>query len=73
MLAGPAMAPPVGVMPNFIDPPSTGPVLVDVGAVLVAIMVVFVAIRIITKASISHKVTWDDCMQALSNGRLSLY
>lgn len=57
----PALLPPHGVTPNFIDPYTRGPVLTIVGSILVAIMMFFVVARAYTKTCINRKVHWDDC------------
>ena len=57
----PAAKPPVGVVPNLVDPGSEGPILIAVGSVLVAIMLLFVAVRIYTKFTIVRRSSPDDC------------
>ncbi|MCJ1254826.1 hypothetical protein MMC24_002642 [Lignoscripta atroalba] len=67
-LAGlPAQAPPPGVVPNFIDPYSRGPMLVIVSSILIGLMVLFVAARLYTKLRINRKLKWDDltCVLAM--------
>ncbi|CAJ2500629.1 Uu.00g034820.m01.CDS01 [Anthostomella pinea] len=56
----PAGTPPPGVIPNFIDPPTSAPVLIAVGTVLMAIMLLFAGIRFYVKVIIRRKVTPDD-------------
>ena len=60
MLAGPAMAPPQGVIPNFVDPWSCGDVLIGVGGALSALMVIFVGARLTVKLHVNGRMTWDD-------------
>ena len=57
----PAGIPPPGVVPNFVDPPSTGGTYVLVGSVFLAIMVSFVLLRIYYKLRIAKRFTPDDC------------
>ncbi|MCJ1427686.1 hypothetical protein MMC29_005591 [Sticta canariensis] len=56
----PALLPPDGVTPNFVDPYTRGPVITIVGSILVAIMMIFVFVRIYAKACINRKAHWDD-------------
>ncbi|KAF2274905.1 uncharacterized protein EI97DRAFT_93477 [Westerdykella ornata] len=56
----PAAVPPPGVVPNFVDPPSDGYVLIAVGAALMAVMFLFAGIRFFVKLRIQHKVSADD-------------
>jgi hypothetical protein len=57
----PALQPPPGVVPNFIDPYTRGPMLLALSAVAIGIMYLFVIARFYCKFSLKHKVTWDDC------------
>ncbi|KAK5997453.1 hypothetical protein PT974_02814 [Cladobotryum mycophilum] len=56
----PASNPPPGVVPNFVDPPSSAPVLIAVGTVLLIVMLVFAGIRFYVKVMVQRKVTPDD-------------
>ena len=58
----PAAPPPPGVIPNYVNPYSEGPVLIIVGSIFVAIMLLFVSVRIYTKVKIVGKSSPDDCM-----------
>ncbi|KAL8762522.1 MAG: hypothetical protein Q9184_001482 [Pyrenodesmia sp. 2 TL-2023] len=60
----PAAKPPPGVVPNYVDPQSSGPRLIAVGCILVALMLLFVATRIYTKAKIVKKFSPDDSVTA---------
>lgn len=62
----PALAPPAGVVSNFINPPTRGPLLVDLCAAALGFMYLFVGARLYSKFRIYRKVTWDDCKQAQS-------
>ena len=57
----PALEPPPGVVPNFIDPPDRGYTVIVVGAVLMALMVLFFMVRLYTKCFVSKRFSWDDC------------
>ena len=57
----PAGVPPPGVIPNFVNPHSSGPTLIAVGSVSVALMMCFVAVRIYTKVMIVGKFSPNDC------------
>ncbi|KAL9594863.1 MAG: hypothetical protein Q9179_005207 [Wetmoreana sp. 5 TL-2023] len=49
----PALQPPPGVMPNFIDPPSIGGTLVAVNIVFLALMLIVVSVKTYTKEAIT--------------------
>jgi hypothetical protein len=57
----PALQPPPGVVPNFIDPYTRGPMLIALSAVAIGIMYLFVVARFYCKLTLRHTVTWDDC------------
>lgn len=57
----PALRPPSGIIPNFIDPYTRGPIIVIVGSILIAIMTIFVVGRIYTNMCIHRKLQWGDC------------
>ena len=57
----PALAPPPGVVPNFIDPYNQGPILLVIGSILLALMMILVTVRAYTKIFIQRKLSWDDC------------
>jgi len=57
----PAAKPPPGIVPNFVDPYSSGPILISVGSVFVVIMLAFVCVRIYTKVRIVRRSSLDDC------------
>ena len=56
----PALEPPVGVVPNFTDPYTRGPMLLALSAIAIGIMYLFVTARIYCKVYVQHKCTWDD-------------
>ena len=57
-----AAPPPPGVIPNFVNPPSTGYRLVVSSIVTWVSATVFVALRAYVKLRILQKITSDDCM-----------
>ena len=57
----PALEPPPGVVPNFIDPYTRGPMLLALSAVAIGIMYLFVIFRFYVKFYVQRKLTWDDC------------
>ena len=56
----PAVPPPAGVVPNFTNPYTRGPLFVGLCAVALGFMYLFVAARFYSKLSIHRRVTWDD-------------
>ena len=56
----PALEPPPGVIPNFIDPYTRGPMLLALSAVAIGIMYLFVIARFYYKIYIQRKPSWDD-------------
>ncbi|KAA6410958.1 MAG: hypothetical protein FRX48_05269 [Lasallia pustulata] len=60
ILEGPAMPPPPGVNPNFVDPHSQGPTLIIGGSIMITLMTLFVLARGYTKYHIIRKASWDD-------------
>lgn len=65
-LQQPALKPPPGVLPNFMNPEEKGPTLVIVGAILMALILIALANRAYTKLCIVQKVSWNDLTIALS-------
>ena len=57
----PALAPPPGVTPNFINPPSRAPETYPIGYTLFALTSVGVVARIYTKAVVMKKINLEDC------------
>lgn len=57
----PGLAPPPGVIPNFVNPHTRGPLLIALTAVAVGIMYVFVITRLYCKFYVQRKLSWDDC------------
>ena len=57
----PALTPPPGVIPNFVNPPSQGYVTVVVLAICLAITTPIVLLRIYVRYFINRRLWWDDC------------
>jgi len=57
----PAMSPPPGVTPNFIDPPSRAGDLLVLNCVFLPIMLVAVTMRMTVKGIFVRNLGWDDC------------
>ena len=56
----PALMPPFGVIPNFIDPYTRGPMLLALSAVAIGFMYFFLAVRFYSEIHIKHEWIWDD-------------
>lgn len=56
----PALRPPLGVMPNFIDPKSQAPGVMLANGIITAVMLVFVLLRVYTKAFLTKAIFWED-------------
>ena len=57
----PALKPPPGVIPNFVNPPSQAYVTVVVLAICLAITTPVVLLRIYVRHFINRRLWWDDC------------
>lgn len=57
----PALQPPAGVQPNFVNPEDRGYISNSVATVLLCLMVSLFANRVYTKLFIIRKMGWDDC------------
>ena len=57
----PALAPPQGVRPNFVNPPSREHELIILEGIFVPLMLLFVSMRLFVRARITKKWGWDDC------------
>ena len=66
----PALEPPPGVIPDFVNPPSLAKTLIIVNVIFMVLMVIFVALRVYSKALVIRAMGWDDCEHFL---RLVLY
>lgn len=56
----PALAPPHGVVPNFIDPESRAHAVLVGSGIITAITLIFVILRFYTKAFVMKAVGWED-------------
>jgi len=56
----PALQPPHGVDPNFVNPVSRGYVLLTAGSLLFALMILFLSIRIYIRFFVSRQFSWAD-------------
>lgn len=65
LLNGPALKPPPGVVPNFIDPPNLYDTAIAVQIVTLVLSTVAVAMRIYTKVRIIHQMAAADCRSFL--------
>lgn len=57
----PSVSPPLGVTPNFVDPPSKAGVLVALHSTFLPLMIIAVIIRMFVRTRITRQVGWDDC------------
>ena len=57
----PALEPPLGVIPNFVNPYTRGPMLLALIAVAIGIMYLFVTARLYAKFYVLKRLTWEDC------------
>ncbi|MCJ1379010.1 hypothetical protein MMC17_002109 [Xylographa soralifera] len=56
----PAGQPPLGIQPNFADPPTRVPVILGVGIAFIVLAVICFSLRIYTKLAIAKNWKWDD-------------
>ncbi len=61
LLNGPAMSPPPGVIPNFVDPPNLNSYWVLSLTLSLTFSTLFVLMRMYTRLFISRVTSWDDC------------
>ena len=57
----PALAPPPGVQPNFVNPPSYEHTLIILEGIFVPLMLFVVFIRLFVRAKVTKTWGWDDC------------
>lgn len=57
----PAGEPPLGITPNFVDPPSQAPAIIALEAVFLPLMLLAVLVRIFVRARVTRGWGWDDC------------
>ena len=56
----PAISPPPGVTPNFIDPETRAPLVIVFSAISLGLMLPILVARLYTKAWVLHSSGWDD-------------
>jgi hypothetical protein len=61
ILNAPALAPPPGVVPNFIDPPTNRSTMLGVSTSMFLIATLAVAIRTYTKLFMIKRLALEDC------------
>jgi hypothetical protein len=66
----PASRPPPGVVPNFEDPYTRGPLFIALSGVAVGFMYLFLIVRFYSKFCTRRKLTWDDCEWAMHDSML---
>jgi hypothetical protein len=59
----PALDPPPGVTPDFVDPATRANLTLVSCAGIVAVMILFVMLRMYTKIYVIQTTGWDDCKQ----------
>lgn len=57
----PAMKPPHGVVSNFDDPYTRGPLFIALSGFAIGFMYLFLFVRFYSKFCTRRKLTWDDC------------
>ena len=60
----PAMKPPEGLLPNFVDPPTQDRSNIILHTICLILVTIFLGIRLYTRHFISHWLSWDDCKLA---------
>lgn len=61
-LNGPAMAPPPGAVPNFVDPPNLDHIVILVLTLCMSFSTIAVLLRMYTKLFVLRKIAFEDCM-----------
>lgn len=61
----PAIKPPPGVTPNFVNPSSDGYVTIVVLAIFLAITTPVVILRMYIRYFVNRRLWWDDCEMPL--------
>ncbi|MCJ1309727.1 hypothetical protein MMC25_003388 [Agyrium rufum] len=62
----PALMPPPGVIPNFVDPPSQAQWVIITVCLCLSLTTILIAIRIFSRVYISGPLAWDDCTSILA-------
>lgn len=66
----PALPPPPGVLPNFINPPSFSTSVDALEGVFVTLMLIALGIRIYVRTKITRVWGWDDCMRSIYQNQI---
>lgn len=61
-LNGPAMVPPPGVTPNFVDPPNQRHIVLFVLIFYMTLSTIVILMRMYTKIFLLRKTVFEDCM-----------
>ncbi|KAL2289558.1 hypothetical protein FJTKL_01820 [Diaporthe vaccinii] len=69
----PAAAPPPGVIPNFVNPPSQANMPRIFTYVTLPLMILFLALRIYARAVIMHRIGLDDYLSLLASATFIVY
>lgn len=57
----PGVEPPVGVKPNFVNPPSQRGLIIAIAVLAISFSTISVCLRIYTRYFVNRKLWWDDC------------
>lgn len=57
----PSLAPPPGITPNFIDPPSGAYIVVITTVIFLLLTTPLVCLRVFIRHWINRRLWWDDC------------
>ena len=66
----PALQPPPGVVPNFVNPENQNRPLLVTASLELGLMIVFVLNRFYSKSFLVRKYSWDDCQSSLALSEL---
>ena len=61
LVNAPAGVPPLGVQPNFDNPPSKDEQMLVLNGVFLPLMLIAVTMRLVVKARVIKQFGWDDC------------
>ena len=61
----PALAPPPGVTPNFVDPPSTAASFAIGLAIMISVATLLFALRMFTRIYVMKQMQLEDCKHCL--------
>lgn len=67
----PALMPPAGVVPNFINPPGTLEAVTNATmAICFTFTTIFVLVRLLTKYCVDRAFLWEDCQYYTNHPKL---